>query len=102
MRQTLVAIAFVFAVTTVASPTWSAEYRKVPGQSGATTQPLRSTPDIDNGNGDVNTDPAMSTGTAASGAKSSTPDGNACRSGGGQTYPNANTDNPPGLQPCPQ
>jgi hypothetical protein len=99
MRQTFVAFAITVAL---AAPTLAAEFRKLPGQAGPADARLRSTPDIDNGNGGVNTDPAMTSSTGHNGAtKSPTIDGNACRNGA-QSYPNANTDNPPGLQPCPQ
>lgn len=101
MSNALIAVSVAFALTaTLAAPISAAEYRNSAGQKGAAQAQLRSTPDIGNSNGDVNTDPAMSSGTGSSRPPST--DGNSCRTGGGQSYPNANTDNPPGLQPCPQ
>lgn len=103
MRRTIVAFAISFALAaSAAAPTFAAEFRKLPGQGGPADARLRSTPDIDSGSGGVNTDPAMTSSTGRNSAgKQPTVDGNACRSGT-QGYPNANTDNPPGLQPCPQ
>jgi hypothetical protein len=92
-----IALAFV---ASAAAPASTAEYRKPAGQSGAADARLPSTPDIGNSNGDVNTDPAMTGRTGL--RRATTTDGNTCRTGGGQSYPNANTDNPPGLQPCPR
>ena len=104
MRQAVLALFVVFAIGASASvPTSAAEFRKVPGQNGSADRQLRSTPDIDNGNGEVNTDPAMTSSTGENNAgKPTTTTGNSCRNGGGQNYPNANTDNPAGFQPCPQ
>jgi hypothetical protein len=103
MRQTLVAFAITLALAaSAAAPAIAAEFRKLPDQGGPADAQLRSTPDINNGNGGVNTDPAMTYSTGRNGVTTSpTVDGDACRDGA-QSYPNANTDNPPGLQACPQ
>jgi hypothetical protein len=104
MRRTLFAFSIGFAIAASATaPAIAAEFRKVPGQDSPSSKRLRTSPDIDDGNGGVSTDPAM---TSSNGESSRTTpaqtNGENCRNGGGQTYPNANTDNPPGLQPCPQ
>jgi hypothetical protein len=104
MRRTLFAFSIGFAIAASATATASAaEFRKVPGQESTAGNRLRTSPDIDDGNGGVSTDPAMTSSTGKN--SRTTPaqtNGEICRNGGGQTYPNANTDNPPGLQPCPQ
>jgi hypothetical protein len=82
-------------------PAGAAEYRKSPGQTEPARSQLRKTPDIGNASGNINTDPAMTNSTTTLKNPSNAP-GTDCRNGNGQTYPNANTDNPPGFQPCPQ
>ena len=100
MFRTVIALTAVMIVGGYHAPVGAAEYRKSPGQSEPTRSQLRKTPDIGNANGNINTDPAMTNSTTR--AKPSNAPGTDCRNGNGQTYPNANTDNPPGFQPCPQ
>jgi hypothetical protein len=100
MFRTVVALTAVLIVGGYHAPVGAAEYRKSPGQSEPSRSQLRKTPDIGNANGNINTDPAMTNSTTR--AKPSNVPGTDCQNGNGQTYPNANTDNPPGFQPCPQ
>jgi hypothetical protein len=95
MFRTVVAVTFVLIVGGYHTPVEAAEFRKSPPR----TQ-LRKTLDIGNENGNINTDPAITNSTTRT--KPSNAPGTECRNGSGQTYPNANTDNPPGFQPCPQ
>jgi hypothetical protein len=101
MLQTVVALTVVLIVGVYHAPVGAAEYRKSAGQTEPSRSQLRKTPDVGNANGNINTDPAMTNSTTTATKPSNGP-GTDCRNGNGQTYPNANTDNPPGFQPCPQ
>lgn len=100
MFRTVFAVTFVLIVGGYHTPVEAAEFRKSPAQSEPSRSQLRKTPDIGNENGNINTDPAITNSTTRT--KPSNAPGTECRNGSGQTYPNANTDNPPGFQPCPQ
>jgi hypothetical protein len=100
MFRAIVAIFIVMIVGGYHVPGYAAEYRKSPGQSEPSRSQLRRTPDIGNANGEINTDPASTNSTNRT--KPGDGPGTDCRGGNGQTYPNANTDNPPGFQPCAQ
>lgn len=101
MRRVLLVMSIAIAAcASAAAPGSAAEFRKVPPPDGSTNDELRTTPDVDDGKGGVNTNPAMTPSTSSGTSKSTTSSGDACRNGR-QTYPNVSTDNPPGLQPCP-
>jgi hypothetical protein len=99
MLRLMIAASFLVVITTQQSPSLSAEFRKSPARREAPASKLRRTPDLGSDNGDINTDPAMTNSTTQ--GKQGNETGKDCRTGRGQSYPNANADNPPGFQPCP-
>ncbi|PZM08937.1 hypothetical protein [Rhizobium tubonense] len=100
MSRAAAAISIIAIFGIFHAPVDAAEFRKTPGQSESSRSQLRKTPDIGSANGEINTDPAMTYSTNRT--KPGNAAGTDCRNGNGQTYPNANTDNPPGFQPCPE